>query len=297
MARHILNIKSLGEKASWLLVQQALGMPEPKLQTDFMAQRVALLMFSQHSLPERLCVSAAVRQMGGAVVYEGSRGSWRNEMNDYQEQLLPVFSYYIDCMYMYGMPVGGWDMEASCLRFPLINAGSPDAHPAHALADIACMLRNSRYLDGVTCGWLGCVNGTLHSLMAATAWFPFSLRIAVPSRVDPAPLKEAAERYGSRITIVESVEEAVRGVNYVFAGCRSGLTDEERESWSVTPELLAKAAHDAHLMLSASPIAAIRVDDSILTSKASLLVQQAEYRLRVHKRMLHWVFLDNESGI
>ncbi|MFT3957715.1 MAG: hypothetical protein QM665_01135 [Desulfovibrio sp.] len=99
MARHILNIKSLGEKASWLLVQQALGMPEPKLQTDFMAQRVALLMFSQHSLPERLCVSAAVRQMGGAVVYEGSRGSWRNEMNDYQEQLLPVFSYYIDCMY------------------------------------------------------------------------------------------------------------------------------------------------------------------------------------------------------
>ena len=117
MARHILNIKSLGEKASWLLVQQALGMPEPKLQTDFMAQRVALLMFSQHSLPERLCVSAAVRQMGGNVVYEGSRGSWRNEMNDYQEQLLPVFSYYIDCMYMYGMPVGGWDMEASCLRF------------------------------------------------------------------------------------------------------------------------------------------------------------------------------------
>ena len=297
MARHILNIKSLGEKASWLLVQQALGMPEPKLQTDFMAQRVALLMFSQHSLPERLCVSAAVRQMGGNVVYEGSRGSWRNEMNDYQEQLLPVFSYYIDCMYMYGMPVGGWDMEASCLRFPLINAGSPDAHPAHALADIACMLRNSRYLDGVTCGWLGCVNGTLHSLMASTAWFPFSLRIAVPSRVDPAPLKEAAERYGSRITIVDSVEEAVRGANYVFAGCRSGLTDEERESWQVTPELLAKAAHDAHLMLSASPIAAIRVDDSILASKASLLVQQAEYRLRVHKRMLHWVFLDNESGI
>ena len=151
MARHILSIKGLGEKASWLLVQQALGMPEPKLQTDFMAQRVALLMFSQHSLPERLCVSAAVRQMGGAVVYEGNRGSWRTEMSDYQEQLLPVFSYYIDCMYMYGLPVGGWDMEASCLRFPLINAGSPDAHPAHALADIACMLRNSRYLNGVTC--------------------------------------------------------------------------------------------------------------------------------------------------
>ena len=44
-------------------------------------------------------------------------------------------------------------------------------------------------------------------------------------------------------------------------------------------------------------MAAIGVDDSILASKASLLVQQAESRLRVHKRMLHWVFLDNETGI
>ena len=297
MARHILSIKGLGERASWLLVQQALGMPEPKLQTDFMAQRVALLMFSQHSLPERLCVSAAVRQMGGAVVYEGNRGSWRTEMSDYQEQLLPVFSYYIDCMYMYGLPVGGWDMEASCLRFPLINAGSPDAHPAHALADIACMLRNSRYLDGVTCAWIGCVNGTLHSLIEATAWFPFALRVAVPSHTDIAPLREAVARLGTSVTFVETPEEAVRGANYVFAGCRSGLTDEERDHWRVEPALLAKAAGDVRLMLSASPVAAIGVDDSILASKASLLVQQAEYRLRVHKRMLHWVFLDNESGI
>ena len=44
-----------------------------------------------------------------------------------------------------------------------------------------------------------------------------------------------------------------------------------------------------------TPVAAIGVDDSILASKASLLVQQAEYRLRVHKRMLHWVFLDNDT--
>jgi len=295
MARHILNLKGLGEKASWLLVQQALGMPEPKLQTDFMAQRVALLMFVQHSLPERLCVSAAVRQMGGAVVYEGNRGMWRAELDNYQEQLLPVFSYYIDCMYTYGLPVNGVDMEASCLRFPIINAGSPDAHPAHALGDIACMLRNVRYLDGATCGWVGCVNGSLHSLMQATAWFPFSLRVALPSRVDPEPLKAEAARLGTAISFTESPEEAVEGANFIFAGCRSGLTDEERSSWRVDANMLAKAADGAHLLLSSSPVSAICVDDAILASKASLLVQQAEYRLRVHKRMLHWVFLDNEQ--
>ena len=104
-------------------------------------------------------------------------------------------------------------------------------------------------------------------------------------------------RLGTSVTFHETPEDAVCGANYVFAGCRSGLTDEEREHWRVDQALLAKAAGDVRLMLSASPVAAIGVDDSILASKASLLVQQAEYRLRVHKRMLHWVFLDNESGI
>lgn len=51
------------------------------------------------------------------------------------------------------------------------------------------------------------------------------------------------------------------------------------------------------MLLSASPVEAIPVDQDILSSKASFLVQQSEYRLRVHKRILHWVFLDNERMI
>ncbi|SDF36894.1 ornithine carbamoyltransferase [Desulfovibrio legallii] len=297
MARHILTIKDLGETACWLLVQQALGMPDPKLQTDFMTQRVALLVFAQHSLPERLCVSAAVRQMGGSVVYEGNRGIWRSEMDDYREQLLPIFSYYLDCMYVYGLPVRGWEMETTHLRFPLINAGSPDAHPAHTLADISCMLLCSRYLDTLTCAWLGCVNGTLHSLIEASAWFPFRLRVALPAQVDRRPLEEAVARLGTEVIFVDSPEEAVKGANYVFAGCRSGLTAEERAVWRVDARLMALAEPNARLLLSASPVSAIGVADEILASKASLLVQQAEYRLRVHKRMLHWVFLDNEREL
>ncbi len=297
MARHILTIKDLGETACWLLVQQALGMPDPKLQTDFMTQRVALLVFAQHSLPERLCVSAAVRQMGGSVVYEGNRGIWRAEMDDYREQLLPIFGYYLDCMYVYGLPVRGWDAKSTEPRFPVINAGSPDAHPAHTLADISCMLRCSRYLDTINCAWIGCVNGTLHSLMEATAWFPFRLRVALPTQADRRPLQEAVEGLGSSVTFVDSPKEAVKGANYVFAGCRSGLTAEERACWRVDAGLLSLAEPNVRLLLSASPVSAIGVADEILAGKASLLVQQAEYRLRVHKRMLHWVFLDNEREL
>ena len=41
----------------------------------------------------------------------------------------------------------------------------------------------------------------------------------------------------------------------------------------------------------------IEVASDILASPASLLLLQSENRLRVHKRLLHWVFLENERVI
>lgn len=292
MAQHILTLQGLGEEASWLLVQQALGMPDPKMLTDFMVQRVALLVFFQHSLSERLCVSAAIRQMGGSIVEEENSAMWKTEVSAYQKHLLPIFSYYIDCLYLYGMPIARIVKSVAEANFPIINAGSPDAHPAHALADIACMLRNSRYLKGVTCAWLGCESGTLYSLMAATAWFPFRLQIALPSHTDRAPLEEFAAQFSSPIRFVESPAEAVRGANYVLAGCRSDLADDEIAAWEINAQLMSVAEPGARVMLSASPATAIPVNKEILSSGSSLLSLQAEYRLRVHKRMLHWAFLD-----
>ena len=159
MARNVLTIKDLGSEICWMLVQQAIGIPDAKLQSDFMTERVALLVFARHSLPERLCVTAAVRQMGGTTIFEGCESDvWQKEASGFQEHLMPIFGYYLDCLYAYGLPVTSWNISETEVRFPVINAGSPDAHPVHALADIACMLRISRYLKGVTAAWVGCVN-------------------------------------------------------------------------------------------------------------------------------------------
>lgn len=97
------------------------------------------------------------------------------------------------------------------------------------------------------------------------------------------------------MTFVETPEEAVKGANFVFAGCRGGMSAEDVGSWRLDAALMSKANPDARLLLSASPVEAIPVDQKILSGPASWLVRQAEYRLRVHKRILHWVFLDNES--
>lgn len=290
MGKNVLTIRTLGEDNCWLLVQQAMGMPDAKTQSDFMKDKVALLMFTMQSLPERLCVTAAVRQMSGTTIYEGDpSGNWRQEVTSFQEHMLPIFGYYLDCLYLYGFPVTNWAIHDEELSFPVINAGSPDAHPAHVLADLACMLKATPGRSMLNAAWIGCINGTLHSLIEATRWFPIMLRIALPPHIDASMLKDRAAEINTSITFTNDVKEAVKEADYIFAGCRGGLNEQELSAWTIDGRLMGQAKPDAHLLLSASPLRAIPVDPQILSGKYSMLLRQAEYRLRIHKRILHLV--------
>lgn len=302
MPRHVLTIRELGETPCWLLARQAVGIRDAGEYTDFMQGRTAVLIFYQEALPERLCVTAAVRQMSGFVVYESPSNRRREELTRYKHQVLPVFDYFVDCLYIHGIPVYGISppppkVERVQVNFPIINAGGPDAHPVHALADVACMLRGSGDLQGVTAAWIGCANGTLHSLVEATSFFPFALRISLPPFVNAAPMREAARRLQTPVTFVDSPEEALRGVDYIFAGCNGEMGEDEAKVWRLDAKLMGLAAEKARVMLSSSPIDVIAVDTEIFASPASLLRRQAEYRLRMHKRILHWVFLEDDPKI
>ncbi len=299
MARYFMNLNDLGEDTAWLLVQQARGIPDAKAPTDFMAERTAALLFSREALLERLCVTAAVRQMSGSVIYQGI-GPWQQDLEgSYQRELLCQFGYFVDCLYLYGLPASSWaEAHWDVITFPVVNAGSPDGHPVHVLADVACMLRYSRdSLKDVTIGWTGCANGTLFSLVEGLRFFPYRLRVALPPLIDRAPLQQAAEFHGVHIDFVNTPEEAVEGVNFVFAGCRGGLDKDTLPQWRISETLMSRAASNAHLLLGATPVDTVQVEKAVLCSPASLLLLQAENRLRVHKRVLHWLFDENEQAI
>lgn len=291
MIRYIIDLDDLGYEASWLLTQQALGMPDSKMQSDFLSDRVALLLFFRSSMPERLCITAAFRQMSGSTIFQSNpQEGWGQEYHSHRELLIPIFAYYLDVIYTYGLASSRLRDAVPYMQIPLINAGSEDAHPAHALADLACILRYVKTLEGLKTAWVGGVNGTLHSLVQAAAWFKFSVKAAVPENADINGLIKKAASSGADISFTHSPEEAVRGADFIYAGFMGDLNDEQRGVWRITPKLMKLADPQARLLLCASPLRAITISDEILKSKAALLTRQAEYRLRVHKRILHWIF-------
>ena len=286
MAKQILTLTDLGYEGAWLLVQQACGIPDARARSTFLENTTTVLFFAQDSLPERLCITAAARQMGGHVVYVGP-GPWSAEVRDYPHEMNRIASYYIDVIYTYGMPLPTLRRAAESPPCPVLNGGSPESHPVNALADIACMQQYTPDLGKVTMAWVGCANGTLCSLIEATEYFPYSLRIALPPG-SPAPdIMRQAEGQGRKVCLCQTPEEAVRGAHYISAGCLGEGELPTSALWRISGDLLRHADDRARILLSASPGWSTPIESELLQSKVSLLSKQGENRLRVNKRVLH----------
>ena len=292
MVRHITTLQALGQDTVWLLLKQARGIPDARAVDDFMTDRTIVQMFSKTDMSERLCTTAAVRQMSGHLVYVAPEDKWQSAIEEFPLVLLGAVSYYMDGMFVYGLPAKPWKPEKE-VTFPVINCGAPDAHPAHAIADIICMLHASRNdLRAVKACWLGCATGVLHSLVQATKFFPFALNIAMPPAdvVDSSLLEAEAKELKTEVAFFDSPVDAVKDADYVFIGSRRQLDFAMLQKWQVSPSLLSFAAPHFRVMLGTYPVDALPLDASTLIGKRSLLLMQAENRLRVYKRMLHWVY-------
>lgn len=294
MAKNILTMRDLGADDAWLLLQQANGIPDPRERSRFMDGRTAGMWFAEDDIIARLCVTGAVRQMGGQVVFI-SPGKWIEDMNRFPIELTPIFQYYIDCAYICGIDVSNVsEKELYTYSIPIINLGCREESPARALADLTCILRLSGQLKGKNLAWIGTPNGTLYSIMQAAQYFDFSIRLAVPRAelIDKLAF-DATERFSSHTIVTNSIQDALKGADYICVGCDSGFTEEERNTWALDDAKL-KCASDAYLMFSAQRIAeTLPVPSHIMEGSKSLVVMQAENRLRIHKRMLHWVFDEN----
>lgn len=291
MSKHIITIRQMGQELCKTLILQAMGIPDVKQVSNFMSDKVALLLFARESLPERLCCTAAVRQLGGTTIYEGSAANkeWQSQESRFQSHLLPIFGYYFDCLYLYNVKLDAQRIEKECESYPVINAGCATSHPVNALADIACMLKTIKNrTEVINTAWIGNDNGTLYSLIEASRWFAFNIKVSVPPECDISALKERVKELEAPVQFVASPEEAVANAQFIYAGRFS--PDNQNSQWEITPELLKKSLGSTRVLLSASPIRAIKISEEVLDSGRAMLTLQAQYRLAIHKRILHWVF-------
>ncbi len=291
MSRSILTLEGMGKDLAWTLVQQARGIPDAKGLDDYLTDRTIVTLFARPDLSERLCITAAIRQMSGHVVYMGPEEHWDEAVNRYPSAMLGSMSYYMDGVVLHGLNVTQLNADRTKTNFPVLNVGGHDAHPAHALSDIMCMLRHSHNdLRGARLCWLGYPSGALLSLMEATKFFPFAINMCLPEDYNAMALKALISEFKTDIAIYETPQEAVRGCRYIFGGSSGHMHYDDMQRWRIDKELMAQADDGAFVLAGSNPMHCISVDMDVVDHRRDLFLEQAENRLRVYKRMLHWMF-------
>ncbi len=127
---------------------------------------------------------------------------------------------------------------------PVWNGLTNEFHPTQILADFQTMIEHSdKPLHQVAFCYLGDARNNMgNSLLIGAAKMGMDFRAAAPKSVQPseelvAQAREIARETGAKITITEDVDEAVKGVDFLYTDVWVSMGEPD-EVWKERIELL-----------------------------------------------------------
>jgi len=203
---------------------------------------------------------------------------------------------------------------------PVWNGLTNEFHPTQILADFMTMLEHSdKPLNGIAFCYLGDARYNMgNSLMVGAAKMGMDFRAAAPKACQPSPdlvskCRKVAKMTGAKITITEDVDEAVRGVDFLYTDVWVSMGEpdsawDERikllKPYQVNKQVIKKtgnpnvkflhclpAFHDMETKVgkdiySKFGLDGMEVTDGVFESEHSIVFDEAENRLHTIKAVM-----------
>ena len=274
---------------------------------DAMRDRTLVMLFEKPSLRTRVSFEAGMTQMGGHAIYYNLGTSPLGQGKESVEDTARVLSRYADVimarLFEHKTIVG----LARNSNVPVINGLTNDEHPTQILADLMTVLEHKGRLEGLTLAYVGDgLNNVTHSLMLAAAKVGMNVRVGCPDdpayRPDPAVVRRAAlsgGRTGAAVEITAGPVAAVKGADVVYTDSwMSYHIPEEQKAgrkarfmpFQVNAALMKRARKGAIFMHCLPAVRGCEVTDEVIDGPQSVVFDEAENRLHIHKAiMLHLV--------
>ncbi|HLS49406.1 MAG TPA: ornithine carbamoyltransferase [Actinomycetaceae bacterium] len=201
------------------------------------------------------------------------------------------------------------DEMAAHAGVPVINALTDLLHPCQILADLLTIAEHrggladtGPALQGRSLAYIGDgANNMAHSYLLGGARAGLDVRIASPAGYTPqadivAAARRIAAETGARITLTDSVPQAVAGVDAVATDTWVSMGQEaeqgqrlaDLEPYRVDAEVMA-ASDDAIFLHCLPAQRGQEVTADVLDGPASVIWDEAENRLHVQKAVLHFL--------
>ena len=270
------------------------GQPHP-----YLAGKSLGMIFQHPSTRTRVSFEAGMAQLGGQAIFLGVNDLQIKRGETIADTAL-VLSRYVDGLVARVKSHDDIEELAGSASIPVINGLTDKAHPMQSLSDLLTLKEQFGGLKGLRLAYLGDGNNMCHSLLLAGAAMGVSVAVAAPVGYQPDPevvrqasWLAAASGAGNSVSVVEEPLAAAEGADAVYTDVHvsMGQLDAPARAVALAPYKVTRAVMDA-----AKPTAVFmhclpmhrdqEVEAAVADGPQSVIFDQAENRLHLHKAML-----------
>ena len=290
------------------------GTEQPRLK----GKNIALI-FEKASTRTRCAFEVAALDQGAHVSYLGPSGSQIGQKESMKDTARVLGRMYDGIEYRgYGQDIV--EELAKHAGVPVWNGLTNEFHPTQILADFMTMLEHSdKPLNKISFCYLGDAHNNMgNSLMVGAAKMGMDFRAAAPKACQPAEelvatCRTIAKETGAKITITENVDEAVKGVDFLYTDVWVSMGEpdsvwEERikllKPYQVNMEVVKKSGNPKVKFLHCLPafhnrktkvgeeifqkfgLDGMEVTEEVFESDRSIVFDEAENRLHTIKAVM-----------
>ena len=277
------------------------------------------LIFEKSSTRTRCAFEVAAHDQGANVTYLGPSGSQIGKKESMKDTARVLGRMYDGIEYRgFGQDIV--EELGAYAGVPVWNGLTNEYHPTQILADFLTMMEHSdKPLHQVSFAYLGDARNNMgNSLMVGAAKMGMDFRAVAPKSVWPdeelvKTCNEIAKETGAKITLTESVDEGVKGVDFLYTDVWVSMGEPD-EVWKerielllpyqVNKEMVKKTENPKVKFLHCLPsfhnrntiigeeiyqkygIEAMEVTDDVFESEHSVVFDEAENRLHTIKAVM-----------
>jgi ornithine carbamoyltransferase len=290
------------------------GYEKPRLK----GKNIALI-FEKSSTRTRTSFEVAAYDQGAHVTYLGPSGSQIGHKESMKDTARVLGRVYDGIEYR-GFAQATVEELAEYAGVPVWNGLTNEFHPTQILADVLTMMEHSKkHLTDIAYCYMGDARNNMgNSLMVGGCKLGMDVRLCAPGGLWPEAelvegCKAIAEETGARLTLTESVEEGVKGVDYLHTDVWVSMGEpdsvwEERikllKPYQVNTDAVKLAGNPDVMFLHCLPafhnretkigeeiyqkfgLDGMEVTDDVFESEHSIVFDQAENRMHTIKAVL-----------
>jgi len=296
--KNFLSINDLSREDIENLVNLALKLKKNReVRRNDLEGKHIVLIFEKPSLRTRLSFEVAIRELGGNHYFlgQGEVGLGKREAI---KDIARVISRYGQGVVLRTFGHQTLIEFADNSQVPVINALTDLEHPCQVMSDILTIYEKVGRLDGFKLVYIGDGNNVCNSLVQLATKLDFQLAVATPSGYEPSEkfLQDGLSR--GNIKLYEEPQEAVQGADFIYTDVWTsmgweGEREERKEKFKkfqVNSQLLKNVNRKYYVMHCLPAHRGEEITDEVIDSPNSIVIDQAENRLHMHKAILLYLF-------